>query len=58
MHRWETPTGWFYSMSKRKIWQEGDENVCSMGYRWALDEDDPLYDNELYALKQKVLETF
>lgn len=42
-------------MSKRKIWREGDENVCSLGYRWDLDEPDPHFDNAVYQLQQKLI---
>lgn len=24
-----------------KQWREGDENVCSCGYRWGVKDDDP-----------------
>lgn len=48
---------WGCGMSKRKIWREGDEKVCSLGYRWGLDEDDPHFDNAVYELKQTLIKT-
>lgn len=42
-------------MSKRKIWREGDENVCSLGFRWGVDEPDPHFDNVVYELQQKLI---
>lgn len=35
-------------MSKRKIWREGDEYVCSIGYRWNINEPEPIvYNNDI-----------
>ncbi len=42
-------------MSKRKIWREGDENVCSLGFRWGVDEPDPHFDSVVYELQQKLI---
>lgn len=28
-------------MSTCKQWREGDENVCTCGFRWDINEDDP-----------------
>lgn len=42
-------------MSKRKIWREGDENVCSLGYRWDVNEPDPHFDSVVYQLQQKLI---
>lgn len=42
-------------MSKRKIWREGDENVCSLGFRWDVDEPDPHFDSAVYELQQKLI---
>lgn len=42
-------------MSKRKIWREGDENVCSLGFRWDVDEPDPHFDSVVYELQQKLI---
>lgn len=42
-------------MSKRKIWREGDENVCSLGFRWDVDKPDPHFDSAVYELQQKLI---
>jgi len=42
-------------MSKRKIWREGDENVCTLGFRWGVDEPDPHFDSVVYELQRKLI---
>ncbi len=38
-----------------KQWREGDENVCSCGYRWDVKDDDPHFENAIYELKQQLI---
>ena len=42
-------------MSKRNIWRQGDENVCSLGFRWDVYEPDPHFDSVVYELQQKLI---